>query len=94
MNEGIIETALREAFEAKTQLVEDWQFLVGCEVDVCMGRQLLRTGVIDAATVDGGIVWISRQGVQERRLLTRADGYDLWITKLDNQRVLARRDDG
>lgn len=96
MNEAAIETVpwRGSMVEAKTELAEDWQFLVGCEVDVRRGRRLLRTGAIDAATDDGNIVWLSRQGVHERRLLTRADGYDLWITKLDNQRVLARMGDG
>lgn len=96
MNEAAIETAVGggSMVEAKTEVAVDWQFLVGCEVDVRRGRRLLRTGAIDAATDDGNIVWLSRQGVHERRLLTRADGYDLWITKLDNQRVLTRMGDG
>lgn len=95
MNEAAIETMLwRESLVgAKTELAEEWQFLAGCEVDVRRGRCLLRTGLIDAATDDGNVVWLSRQGVHERRLLTRADGYDLWITKLDKQRVLARKGD-
>lgn len=96
LNEAAIETVhwRGSGLEAKTELAEDWQFLVGCEVDVRRGRRLLRTGVIDAATDDGSIVWLSRQGVQERGLLTKSEGYDLWITKLDNQRVLARMGDG
>jgi hypothetical protein len=96
MNEAAIEAVVWRGsmVEAKTELAEDWQFLVGCEVDVRRGRRLLRTGAIDAATDDGNVVWLSRQGVRERRLLTRADGYDLWITKLDHQRVLTRMGDG
>lgn len=92
MNEAAIDTVLWQGSkaEAKTQLAKDWQFLVGCEVEVRRGRRLLRTGLIDAATEDGSIAWLSRQGVYERRLLTRSEGYDLWITKLDYQRVLAR----
>jgi hypothetical protein len=96
MNEAETGTVLWRGsmVEARTELAEDWRFLVGCEVDVRRGRRLLRTGVIEAATDDGSIVWLSRQGVQERRLLTKSEGSDLWITKEDNQRVLERMGDG
>ena len=92
MNESAIGTVVWQASKAegKTQLAQDWQFLVGCEVEVRRGRRLLRAGLIDAATEDGNIVWLSREGVFERRLLTRSEGCDIWITKLDYQRVLAR----
>lgn len=96
MNDSAIEAVLwrGSTAEVKTELAEDWQFLVGCEVDVRRGRRLLRTGTIDAATDDGNIVWLSSQGVQQRRLLTKADGHDLWISKLEYQRVLARMGGG
>ena len=92
MNEATINTVAWQGSKAegKTQLAENWQFLVGCEVEVRRGRCILRTGLIDAATEDGNIVWLSREGVFDRRLMTRSEGCDIWITKLDYQRVLAR----
>lgn len=76
----------------KAVLEEEWQFLAGFEVDVRLGRRLMRTAVVDSATADGRIAWLCRQGVQERTLILKAEGYGLWVTKIDDRRIRERKE--
>lgn len=96
MGETAIKSQTRPAAYTpeKTELEEEWQFLPGFEVDVRLGRRLMRTAVVDSATADGSIAWLSRQGVQERTLILKAEGYGLWVTKIDDRRIRERKEMG
>ena len=93
MDEPAIQTQLRRAYTPeRTVLEKEWQFLVGFEVDVRFRGRLLRTGVVDAATADGSIAWLARQGVQERVLLAKDECYELWVTGIDDRRIRVRKE--
>ena len=65
---------------------------MGFEVDMRLKGRVLRTGVVDAATADGSIVWLARQDVQERVLLAKDEGYELWVTGIDDRRIRVRKE--
>ncbi|WP_263428351.1 hypothetical protein [Arthrobacter sp. NicSoilB8] len=31
-------------------------------------------------TIDDGILWLAADGVNQRRLISKADGYEVWMT--------------
>lgn len=66
---------------------DEWQRLVGAEVDVRQFGRAVRKGTVDAATPDGSMVWVARQGVDERTLLHKADGHELWLAASELQRL-------
>ncbi|BCW70724.1 hypothetical protein NicSoilB8_17680 [Arthrobacter sp. NicSoilB8] len=59
---------------------DDWLPLVGETVQIRQYGQFLRTGMIDAVTIDDGILWLAADGVNQRRLISKADGYEVWMT--------------
>ncbi|WP_217376398.1 hypothetical protein [Paenarthrobacter ureafaciens] len=77
---------------AKTVLAEDWSCLSGFEVEIRRGKRVLRTAKVETTSPDGNLIWIARVGVNERRLILKSEGYDLWVTPNDDRR--ARRKSG
>lgn len=59
---------------------DDWLPLVGEAVQIRQYGQFVRTGIVDAVTGDDGILWLAADGVNQRRLISRADGFEVWMT--------------
>ena len=59
---------------------DDWLPLVGETVQSRINRRFVRTGIIDAVTIDDEILWLAADGVNQRRLISKADGYEVWMT--------------
>lgn len=60
--------------------VDEWHRLPGATVQVRSKGCPPRTGVVDAATADGSIIWINQGWPHTRILLEKADGHEIWIT--------------
>ncbi|MGJ3190145.1 hypothetical protein [Paenarthrobacter sp. FR1] len=37
-------------------------------------------GIVDAVTIDDEILWLASDGVNQRRLISKADGFEVWMT--------------
>jgi hypothetical protein len=59
--------------------ITPWEKTIGLEVEVHGLTGLYRRGIVDAATADGGIVWIAQCGAQERKLIDKHDGYKVYL---------------
>lgn len=63
----------------KLHLQHDWLPVVGETVEIRHGEGTVRTGVVDAVTTDGRILWISADGAERRAMFERARGLTVWI---------------
>ncbi|MEV7649084.1 hypothetical protein [Arthrobacter sp. NPDC089319] len=57
--------------------VEDWAVLKGVTVDVRLNGRVICSGVVDAVTADGSILWVQPAG-SERRLFEKRRSYEAW----------------
>jgi hypothetical protein len=61
------------------QLQNDWVPLLGQEIQILHLGKEIRTGVVDAVTDDGSILWIAAGAMTPRSMFERAVGYEAWI---------------
>lgn len=59
---------------------DDWLPLVGETVQIRYNNRFVRAGIVDAVTTDDAILWLAADGVNQRRLIAKADGYEVWMT--------------
>ncbi len=59
---------------------DDWLPLVGETVQIRIKGRFVRMGIVDAVTIDNEILWLASDGVNQRRLVSKADGYEAWMT--------------
>lgn len=59
---------------------DNWRRLPGIEAEIWLNGDLERTGVIDAASEDSTIAWVAADAINPRRLLERANGFELRIS--------------
>jgi hypothetical protein len=64
----------------KHHMQYDWLPVVGETVQIRNNGRIVRTGLVDAVTNDGGILWLAAEGVHQRQLIARADGNEVWMT--------------
>ena len=64
----------------KHHMQYDWLPVVGETVQIRNRGRIVRIGMVDAVTNDGGILWLAAEGVHQRQLITRADGNEVWMT--------------
>jgi len=74
----------------KRYRTEDWNQLLGFNVDVHHDGRIARTGTIIEASPDSNAIWLAADGVWERTLIHRAEDYKIWIdeehlTKLETR---------
>ena len=74
---------------ARAYVFDDWKRLPGAEVEVSQGSQFIRRGTVDAATEDSEIIWLAPNGVSERVMIDKTEGYKLWISPAQLQHVTA-----
>lgn len=59
---------------------DEWLPLVGETVQIRNNGRFVRAGIVDAVTIDDAILWLAADGVIQRQLIARADGYEVWMT--------------
>ncbi len=59
---------------------DDWLPLTGETVQIRINGRAVRTGLVDAVTTDNQILWLASDGVHQRRMISKADGYEVWMT--------------
>lgn len=57
--------------------IEDWTVLPGIPVQIRLRGKTVCKGTVDCITPDGTILWI-HQDAGGRRLIERAEGYEVW----------------
>lgn len=62
---------------SSTKLYEsiDWRRLAGRNVEVLLGKQLYRQGIVDMVMPDGSGLWLAADIAHTRQYLDRSDGY-------------------
>ncbi|WP_461175306.1 hypothetical protein M1D93_20355 (plasmid) [Arthrobacter sp. Z1-9] len=58
---------------------EEWSQLVGAFVEVRNDKRVLRSGFVDDAMADSSALWLAADGIDGRALITRAEGYEVWV---------------
>lgn len=59
--------------------VEDWYRLPSAVVEVHRNGTFIRTGCVEAVTADLRMLWLSPHGVENRVLIDKLDGYEIWL---------------
>ncbi|MDI2037208.1 hypothetical protein [Paenarthrobacter nitroguajacolicus] len=59
---------------------DHWQHLLGEIVEVWRDGKLYRRAVVDAIMPDASGLWISLEGVFERKYIDAAAGFEVWTT--------------
>ena len=63
----------------RTLKVDNWVNLKEATVEIRRNGRLIRTGRVDAATLDSTMLWISQDGIDRRTLIHKQDGYEVWV---------------
>ncbi|MFD1211335.1 hypothetical protein ACFQ36_04685 [Arthrobacter sp. GCM10027362] len=58
--------------------LESWDLLPGTLVEIRRSGRAVRTGRVDAVTVNADVLWLSANGSHPRRLFEKAEGYEVW----------------
>jgi hypothetical protein len=61
----------------KQRRVNDWCTLDGANVEIRYQGSIVCSGIVDAVTEDGSILWV-HSAVEGRRLFEKADSYQAW----------------
>ena len=56
----------------------DWDRLTGRFVEVRLGDQLYRQGIVDTVMPNGSGLWIAADAAHSRRYIGKSEGYVLW----------------
>lgn len=59
--------------------IAEWRRLPGARVEVRHHGKFVRIGVVDAATDDSSILWLARDGIDERMMIEKSSDYQIWI---------------
>ncbi|WP_051423076.1 hypothetical protein [Arthrobacter sp. MA-N2] len=59
-------------------LQDDWQRSVGQYVEIRLGGLLVRTGTVEAVMPDDSLLWLAADGTDSRKMLSKADGYQVF----------------
>lgn len=70
-------------------IVNDWTILAGAMVEIRIGRDFLREGVVESHTPDGSIVWLEQGQGFGRQLVDKSSGFKIYISE-DRLRAIGR----
>lgn len=59
-------------------LQADWQRALGQYVEVRRHGEIIRAGTVEDVMPDNSILWISAAGPFQRKMLERAEGYEIY----------------
>jgi hypothetical protein len=69
----------RKAPLAALQAGDDWTMLVGRTVELWREKRPIRTSTVECVSSDSLVLWLRFDGANERQLITKHDGYDIYI---------------
>ncbi|WP_157356970.1 hypothetical protein [Arthrobacter sp. U41] len=58
---------------------QSWLPLAGERVEIRLGKDAVDAGTVDAVTPDDGLLWLAPDGLKNRRIIDRAQGFHVWI---------------
>lgn len=70
---------------------DDWSQLVSAFVEVRKDWQHLRYGYVDDAMADSSALWLAAYGLDDRVLISKAEGYEVWVEPRQLEGVLTYR---
>ncbi len=70
---------------------DDWSQLVSAFVEVRKDWQHLRYGFVDDAMGDSSALWLAADGLDGRVLISKAEGYEVWVEPRQLEGALAYR---
>lgn len=59
-------------------LQTDWKRSLGQRVEIRLNGRPVRTGTVEAVMPDDSILWIAAEGADSRKMLARADGFQVF----------------
>ena len=65
---------------ARMHVTDQWQSLAGTVVEVRIGGELYRDGLVDAAMADASGFWLAADGADTREFIDVASGYQVWTS--------------
>lgn len=63
--------------------IEDWDLLPGTLVEVRLRGSSIRTGRVDAVSLEAEVLWLANDGAYPRQLFEKAEGYEVWLCGAD-----------
>lgn len=57
---------------------QDWTILPGMDVEIRQWGVKVRIGRVDVAMEDGTALWLAGNGVYERKMIEKAEGFSAW----------------
>jgi hypothetical protein len=76
---GAFRGPAQSARTVRSYRFDEWRRLIGAVVDVRLDGEPWLTGMVDAATMDHSIAWITRDGPLGRILIDKESGHTIWI---------------
>lgn len=70
---------------------DDWSQLVGAYVEVRKNKKCARSGFVEVAMPDSSALWLAANGLDGRVLITKAEGYEVWVEPRQLEGTLAYR---
>lgn len=59
---------------------DQWQSLAGEIVEVWLGGEVYRKGLVDVAMPDASGLWLAGEGVFQRQFIDAASGFEVWTS--------------
>lgn len=69
----------------------EWNQLIGAMVEVRKDHKFFRTGFVDSAMPDSSALWLAFDGPNDRILIAKAEGYEVWVEPRELDGSLAYR---
>jgi hypothetical protein len=58
--------------------LDSWAVMPGTFVEIRRKGRPVRTGRVDAVSLDAELLWIAHDGAVPRQLFEKAEGYEVW----------------
>jgi hypothetical protein len=69
--------------------LDNWDLMPGTPVEIRRKGQRVRTGRVDAVSLDAELLWLANNGAVPRQLFEKAEGYEVWSCETpEDQRAL------
>jgi hypothetical protein len=58
--------------------LDNWALMPGTLVEIRRKGRHVRTGRVDAVSLDAELLWLANDGAVPRQLFEKAEGYEVW----------------
>lgn len=72
-------TTRQEALKMTLRMQDRWLPVVGQRVEIRRHGAIVRRGTVDSVTADDGTLWVAAEGLEQRRMFHRSDGFEVWV---------------